>query len=171
MSDSLQPHGLQHARPPCPSPTPGAYSNSCPLVDDAIQPSHPLSSPFPPTFNLSQHQDLFQWVNSSMRWPKYWSFSFSIIPSKEIAGLISFFRSYSSNDLTFVIYFCLAWRSCLECLPRALLPSWFEAPPTTCGVDAMGYLFLLCGSQGFLSCFLVTVPVAETAASCPSISC
>ena len=59
MSDSLRPHGLQHARPPCPSPTPGVYSNSC-LVGDAIQPSHPLSSPSPPALNLSQHQGLFQ---------------------------------------------------------------------------------------------------------------
>ena len=48
MSHSLWPHGLQHARPPCPSPTPGVYSNSCPLISDAIQPSHPLSSPSPP---------------------------------------------------------------------------------------------------------------------------
>ena len=54
-------------------------------VSDAIQPSHPLSSPSSPAPNPSQHQSLFQWV---MRWPKYWSFSFSIIPSKEIPGLI-----------------------------------------------------------------------------------
>ena len=59
-------------------------------VRDTIQPSHPLSSPSPPAPNPSQHQSLFQWVNSYMRWPKYWSFSFSIIPSKEIPGLISF---------------------------------------------------------------------------------
>ena len=58
-------------------------------VSDAIQPSHPLSSPSPAP-NPSQHQSLFQWVNSLMRWPKYWCFSFSIIPSKEIPGLISF---------------------------------------------------------------------------------
>ena len=50
---SLQPHGLQHARPPCPSRTPRAYSNSCPSISDAIQPSHPLSSPSPPAFNFS----------------------------------------------------------------------------------------------------------------------
>ena len=50
-------------------------------VGDAIQPSHPLSSPSPPAFNLSQHQGLFQWVSSSIRSPKYWSFSFSISPS------------------------------------------------------------------------------------------
>ena len=57
-------------------------------VSDAIQPSHPLSSPSPPAPNPSQHHSLFQWVNSRMRWPKYRSFSFSIIPSKEIPGLI-----------------------------------------------------------------------------------
>ena len=59
-------------------------------VGDAIQPSHPLSSPSPPAFNLSQHQGRFQGVSSSHRWPKYWSFSFSITPSNEYSGLISF---------------------------------------------------------------------------------
>ena len=60
-------------------------------VSDAIQPSHPLSSPSPPTFNLCQHQGLFQGVSSlCIRWPKYWSFSFSISPSNEHSGLISF---------------------------------------------------------------------------------
>ena len=61
-------------------------------VGDAIQLSHPLSSPSPPAPNPSQHQSLFQWVNSlhRMRWPNYWSFSFSISPSKEHSGLISF---------------------------------------------------------------------------------
>ena len=59
-------------------------------VNDAIQPSHPLPSPSPSAPNPSQHQGLFQWVNSSHEWPKYWSFSFSIIPSKEHSGLISF---------------------------------------------------------------------------------
>ena len=59
-------------------------------VGDAIQPSHPLSSPSPPAPNPSQHQSLFQWVNSLHRWPKYWSFSFSIILSKEHPGPVSF---------------------------------------------------------------------------------
>ena len=59
-------------------------------VSDAIQPSHPLSSPSPPAPNPSQHQSLFQWVNSSPRWPTYWSFSLSISPSNEYPGLISF---------------------------------------------------------------------------------
>ena len=63
MFESLWPHGLQHARPPCPSPTPGVYSNSCPLSRWC----HPTisSSVFPSrAFNLSQHQVLFQWVSS-----------------------------------------------------------------------------------------------------------
>ena len=59
-------------------------------VGDAIQPSHPLSSPSPPAPNPSQHQSLSNESTLHMRWPKYWSFSFSIIPSKEIPGLISF---------------------------------------------------------------------------------
>ena len=89
VSDSLKPHKLQHTRPPCPSPTPWVYPNPCPCVSDAIQPSHPLSSPSLPAFNLSQHQGLFKWVSSFIRWPKYWSFSFNISPSNEYSGLIS----------------------------------------------------------------------------------
>ena len=59
-------------------------------VGDAIQPSLPLSSPSPPTFNLSQHQGLFQWVSSSYQVAKVWSFSFSVSPSNEYSGPISF---------------------------------------------------------------------------------
>ena len=57
-------------------------------VGDAIQPSHPLSPPSPPAFNLSQHQGLFQWVGSSHQVAKYWSFNFSISPSSEYSGLL-----------------------------------------------------------------------------------
>ena len=64
VPDSLRSNGLQHARLPCPSLTPGACSNHVHWVRDAIQPCHPLSSPSPPAFNLSQHQSLFQWVSS-----------------------------------------------------------------------------------------------------------
>ena len=63
VSNSLQPHGLQHARLPCPSPSPGALSTHVHWVSDAIQPFHPLSTPSPPAFNVSQHQGLF-WVSS-----------------------------------------------------------------------------------------------------------
>ena len=90
MSNSLRPHGLQHTRIPCPSPTPEFAQTHVHQVSDAIQPSHPLSSPSPPPFNLSQHQGLFQWVNSLHQVAKVWSFSFSISPSSEYSGLISF---------------------------------------------------------------------------------
>ena len=59
-------------------------------VGDAIQPSHPLSSPSLPAPNPSQHQGLFQWVSSLHEVAKYWSFSFSISPSNEHPGLMSF---------------------------------------------------------------------------------
>ena len=66
MSDSLRPHELQHARPPCPTPTPGNFTQThVHRVGDAIQPSRPLSSPSPLAPNPSQHQSLFQRVNSS----------------------------------------------------------------------------------------------------------
>ena len=89
MSDSLRPHESQHTRPPYPSPPPGVYANSCPsswwchpaisssvIPFSCLQPL-PASEPFP----ISQ---------LCMRWPKYWSFSFSISPSNEHPGLISF---------------------------------------------------------------------------------
>ena len=59
-------------------------------VSDAIQPSHPLTSPSPPAFNLSQNQGPFKWVISSSQVPKDWNFSFSISPSSEYSWLISF---------------------------------------------------------------------------------
>ena len=91
MSNSLRPHGLQHTRPPCPSPTPGIPPQThVHRVGDAIQPSHPLSSPSPPAPNPSQHQGLFHESTLRMRWPKYWSFSFSISPSNEYSELIPF---------------------------------------------------------------------------------
>ena len=91
MSDSLQPHESQHSRPPCPSPTPGVYSNSCPLSQwyhPAISSSVvPFSSgpPIPPSIRVFSNESTLL-----MRWPKYWSFSFSVSPSNEHPGLISF---------------------------------------------------------------------------------
>ena len=100
MSDSLWPHGLQYARPPCPSPTPRVYSNSCPLSQWGIQPSHPLSAPSLPTFNLSQHQGLFKWVSSSHQVAKVLEFQLQHhwSPSNEYSGLI-FFRMDSLDLL------------------------------------------------------------------------
>ena len=64
VSNSLRPHKLQHIRPPCPTPTPGVYSNSC-LLSQWYHPTISSSViPFSSTFNLSQHQGLFKWVSS-----------------------------------------------------------------------------------------------------------
>ena len=96
MSDSLWHHEFQHARPPCSSPSSGVHSNSCPSrqwchqASDAINPSHPLSSPSPPAPKPSQRQSLSNESTLRMRWPKYWSFTFIISPSNEHPGLISF---------------------------------------------------------------------------------
>ena len=91
MSDSLQPHGLQHARLSCPSLSPGVCSNSCPsspwchpTISSSVTPfsSCPQFSPASGSFpgELALH----------IRWSKYWSFSCSISPSNEYSGLISF---------------------------------------------------------------------------------
>ena len=89
MSDPLRPHELQHARPPCPSPTPGVHSNSI----ESVMPSshlilcHPLLllPPIPSSIRVFSNESTLR-----MRWSKYWSLSFSISPSNEHPGLISF---------------------------------------------------------------------------------
>ena len=90
VSDSLRPHGLQHARPPCPSPAPRIYSNSCPLSRGCHPTNLILCRPllFPPSIfqsSVFSHESVLQ-----IRWPKYWSFSFSVSPSSEYSELISF---------------------------------------------------------------------------------
>ena len=59
-------------------------------VSDAIQPSHPLSSPSPPAFSILSIRVFSKELALGIRWPKYWSFSFNISPSSEYSGLISF---------------------------------------------------------------------------------
>ena len=90
VSDSLQPHGLSMPGLPVHHQLTEFTQTHVLWVSDAIQPSHPLLSPSPPTFNLSQHQGLFQWVSSSHQVAKFWSFSFSTSPSSEYSWLISF---------------------------------------------------------------------------------
>ena len=90
MSDSLWPHGLQNARPPCLSPDPGVYPSSCPLSRWC----HPtISSSVVPFSSCLQSFPASRFSSESVlciRWPKYWSFSFNINPSNEHSGLISF---------------------------------------------------------------------------------
>ena len=90
VSNSLWPHGMQHARPPCPSPTPGAYSDSWPssrwchpTISSSIIPFSSRVQSFPASGSF-----LMSWL--CIMWPEYWSFSFSISPSNEYSSLISF---------------------------------------------------------------------------------
>ena len=90
VSNSLWAHRLQHTRLPCPSPTPGTYSSSCP----SSQWWHPtISTCSPLLLPPSIFPNIRVFSNESIlliRWPKYWSFNFSISPSNEYSGLISF---------------------------------------------------------------------------------
>ena len=90
VSYSLWPHRLQRARLLIYHQLSELAQTHVHRVGDAIQPSHPLTSTSPPTFNLSQYQGLLQWVSSSHQVPKLLQFSFSISPSNEYSGLISF---------------------------------------------------------------------------------
>ena len=86
VSDSLWPHGLQHARPFCPSPSPKVCPSSCPLhpwCHPAISSSDALFSFCPSSMDFSNELDV------RIRWPKYWSFNFSMSPSNQYSGLIS----------------------------------------------------------------------------------
>ena len=89
MSDSLRPHGLQHTRLPCPSPSPETCSNPCtlswwchPTILSSVIPFSSCLQSFPASG--SSESALY------IRWPKCWSFSFSISPSNKYSGLISF---------------------------------------------------------------------------------
>ena len=136
MSDSLWPQGLQHARPPCTSPTPKVYSNSCPLsrwCHPTISPSvHPLLflPSILPSIRVFSNESVLH-----IRWPKYRSFSLNISPSNEHSGLISFrmdwldllavqgtFKSLLQHQISKVLYSLgSAWNTFLH------LSSWIKA--------------------------------------------
>ena len=112
VSDSLQPQGLQHARLPCPSPTPGACSNSCPFSGWC----HPAISSS--VIHFSSRIRVFSSESTlHMRGPKYWSFSFSISPSNEYSGLI---------------YFRMDWLDLLA------VPSWLSGKDFACSAGDTG---------------------------------
>ena len=91
MSDSLRFHGRQHTRLSCPSPSSGARSNACPLswwcyptISSSFVPFSSYPQPFPASGSFSNESTL------CIKWPMYWRFSFSVSPSNEYSGLISF---------------------------------------------------------------------------------
>ena len=132
MSDSLRPHRLQHARLPCPSPPPRACSNSRPLS----QWCHPTISTCCPLLLLpSIFPSIRVFSNESalhIRWPKYWSFSFSISPSNEYSGMISF-RMDGFDLLAVQLYHPL------DCLTTEYIVQW----QIHCTLKAVHFIFLL----------------------------
>ena len=106
VSYSLRPHEPQHARPPCPSPTPRVHPNPCP--SSQVMPSnhlilcHPLLllPSIPPSIRVFSNESALH-----MRWPKYWSFSFNISPSNEHPGLIPFRMQIPGNNGIAVLKF------------------------------------------------------------------
>ena len=132
MSDSLWPHGLQHARPPCPSPAPGVYSNSCPVswwchpnISSSCHPLLLLPSVFPSIRVFSNESVL------RIRWPKDWSFSFSIHPPSEYSGQISFRMDWL--DLLAVqgtLKNLLQHHSSASLQPSFSFSCWFKHPQT-----------------------------------------
>ena len=150
VSDSLWPHGLKHTRLPCPSPSPGACSNSCPLsqwchptISSSVV---PLSSCLP-SFPASGS---FLMTALHIRWPTYWSFSIS--PSSKYSGLISFrmdwfdllaiqgtlkhLLQHHSSEASFLFQFSLVAQSCptvcdpMDCSTPGL-PVYHQLPEFT----------------------------------------
>ena len=112
VSNSLRPHESQHTRPPVHHQLPEFTQTHVHWVSDAIQPSHLLSSPSPPA-PISPSISVFS--NEStlhMRWPKYWSFSFSIIPSKEHPRLISFRMDWLDRLKWWSYHLQIIWFQC-----------------------------------------------------------
>ena len=101
MSNSLPPHGLQHTRLSCPSPSPGVCANSRPLSRGGIQPSHPLSPPSPLALNLSQYQGLFRWVSSL----------------HQVAKVLEYQLQHQSFQLIFRVNFLEDWLVGSPCCP------------------------------------------------------
>ena len=116
VSNSLWPQELQHARPPCPSPTPRVHSklmsikSVIPSIHLILWCPFLLLPPIPPSITVFSTES-----TPCMRWPKYWSFNFSIILSKEHPGLISFRMDWLDH-----LAFSISMTSQYSCLENSL---------------------------------------------------
>ena len=137
VSDSLWPHELQHTRPPCPSPTPRVYPNSCPssqwchsAISSSVVPFSSCPQSFPASI-FSNESTL------RMRWPKYWSFSFNISPSNEHPGLISFRMDWLDllvvqGTLKSLLQHHSSKASVLRCSVFFTVQLWYTSNPVDC---------------------------------------
>ena len=120
VSDSLRPHKSQHARPPCPSPTPGVHSDSFSSIKSVMPTNHLilccpllLLPPIPPSIRVFSNESTLR-----MRWPKYWSFSFSSIPSIQNRLVGSLCSSKDSQESSPTLQFKSINSSALSLLHR-----------------------------------------------------
>ena len=125
VSDSLRPYGLWHVRLPCPSPTSGTYSNSCPSSQWCHLTISSLSSPFPPAFNLSQHQGLFQLVSSS----------------NQVAKVLEFQLQHQSFQWIFRTDFLWDWFVGSLCSPRNSQETSPTPPFKSINTSVLSFLF------------------------------
>ena len=192
--NSLRPCGLQHARLSYPSPTPGACSNSCPLIE-SVMPSNRLILRHPLFLLLSIFPSIRVFSNESVlyiRWPKYWSFSFSISPPNEYSGLISFrmdwldplavqgtlksllqHHSSKASILRCSALFIVPHSICRMAMTKGILAS---SPPPRGGSRLLKSSVMRGCCCGFCwalgdSIWSVTVDPAEDASKHPSIGC
>jgi len=165
--ESLRPHELQHARPPCPSPTPGVYPD---LSIKSVMPSshlilcHPLLllPPIPPRIRVFSNESTLH-----MRWPKYWSFSFSIIPSKEIPGLIAFRMDWLEYSIAAAAAAAAAAKSLQSC-PTLCDPIDGSPPGSPIPGDSPGKNTGV-GCHFLLQCMKVKTE-SEVAQLCPTVA-
>ena len=136
MSNSLRPHGLQHARFPCPSLSPRVSLNFMSIESVMLFNHLILSSPSPPAFSLSQHRVFSNELAFHIRWPKCWSFSFSISSSNEYSGLISFRIDW---------YDLLAIQGTLKSLLQHRSSKTSILRPSTCFMIQLSHLYMTTG--------------------------
>ena len=144
VSYSLRPHESQHSRPACPSPTPRAYSNLCPLSRWC----HPTISssvvPFSSALSLSQHQGLFQWVGSFHQVARVLAFQLQWI----FQWILDYSNEYYSNEYSGLISFRMDWLdltslALLKCSMRAgLWSNLFTALMPSSGKECLAHRLL-----------------------------
>jgi len=171
MSDSLRSHGLQHSRLPCPSSTPGAYSNSCPLsrwchptISSSVIPFSSRPQSFPAAESKFSSESVL-----CIRWPKYWSFSFSISPFSEYSELISFRMDWLDllavqGTLKSLLQHhsskaSILWHSVFFIIVQSLR-RWYEPPPAHLSKSHILFLLSRWGNWG-----------SERVVTCPRPPC
>ena len=149
MSDSLRPHGIQHARPPCPSPSHGVCQVQVHCICDAIQPSHPLTSSSPSALSLSQHQGLsqLQWYIHGVKYSASKGKKFWCVPTwMNFANTMLSVKSQTEED---------------RCLPTRTVVSYDSVYLKNCQTVLQSCYIILCFLQKWTHIFFWFLPYFE----------